>query len=478
MSQPGHQKITRENQACGAGPLWITALLSTLLAATTASAIQFDVKQVSDESVISRDPVIGDSSMIAWISAYTNGSSSDMRTALTVVRNGQKTDLVNPGGGADSSKPVASGKELVWVGAYTNVLGTLTERLNEVPWRDDGGAKELRALYNAVPDGKGDMFLVAVPTNEQYRSIATTNELGNITVQNVPETVTLTNEIRRHPSGYQEIVFVNATGGPRRVTHDARSDIAPSAANGQLVWQKEKGFPFGWEIFYWKDGASKQLTTNFYYDMGPKVQGQQVVWYGWDGRDFEIYHFDAAAGSITQITSNRYDDVAPVIWNGEIVWEGYLAAEADIYLYHTKTDSNGQPAKAITKISENLEDDIYPRIWDGKVVWQGFDGDDFEIYYYDGQRTRKLTSNNYDDTNPDIRDGLVTWQGYKDNWDAEIFAWEIPTDLAKDAAIDPKSIVQITDNEEEDRDPRTATRHVVWQQDTGGRSRILLAAPK
>ena len=36
----------------------------------------------------------------------------------------------------------------------------------------------------------------------------------------------------------------------------------------------------------------------------------------------------------------------------------------------------------------------------------------------------------------------------------------------------------VTDNDEEDRDPRTAGRSVVWQQDTGGRSRILLATPK
>ena len=80
---------------------------------------------------------------------------------------------------------------------------------------------------------------------------------------------------------------------------------------------------------------------------------------------------------------------------------------------------------------------------------------------------RKVTANNYDDTNPDIRDGIVTWQGYKDNWDAEIFAWDMTNDP-----------VQVTDNEEEDRDPRTAGGRIVWQQDTGTKSSIYLATPK
>lgn len=460
------------------GLLLTTCFLTAFFSATLRTdALQFEVKQLSDESVISRDPVIGDASMIAWISAYTN-EVIGMRTALTTINKGERRDVMNPDGGGESLKPVASSTSLVWIGTYSNIRGTISARLQEVPWRDEGGAKEMRALYSALPDGKGNATLVLVPTNEQFRTVLITNELGVVNVTNIAESVDITNEIRRHPSGPQEIVFFNGGTNAQRITHDNRNDIAPSLSEGQVVWQKSKGWPFGWEIFYWKDGVSKQLTTNFYYDMAPKIHGSQMTWYGWDGRDFEIFHFDVATEKITTLTSNRYDDVGPVIWNGDIAWEGYLSAEADIYLYHSAADTNGQMAKTIRKISDNLEDDINPRIWNGQVVWQGFDGDDFEIYYFDGQRTRKLTANNYDDTNPDIRDGVITWQGYKDNWDAEIFAWQIPASPIGDNAIDPKTIVQVTENEEEDRDPRTSGSHIVWQQDTGGRSRILLATPK
>lgn len=457
----------------------VLGLLSCLAPAAAAIALQYDVKQVSDEAVISREPVIGDAALVAWISAYTNELAGG-KTSLTVLDrdNGQRRDLSSPEGGRDNFKPVAQSNALVWVGSYTNARGSPTAGFAEVPWRDEGGATELRAIYSLAPAGSnGNIALVPVSTGIQFQAVLTTNQAGGPVVTNVADQVTVTNELRRPVGGDEEIIFWSATSSARRITHDVRNDISPSVWDGQVAWQKSKGWPFGWEIFYWKDGVQKQLTTNFYYDMAPRIQGRQVVWYGWDGHDFEIFLYDQEKDRISQVTSNRFDDVAPVIWNGDIAWEGYQSAEADIYMYHEAFNTNGQSiGRVANKISENVEDDISPRIWNGYVVWQGFDGDDFEIYLYDGKRTRKLTANNYDDTNPDIRDGVVVWQAYKDNWDAEIFAWEIPADA--NAAIDPKSIVQVTDNEEEDRDPRTAVRRIVWQQDAGGKSRVLLASPK
>jgi hypothetical protein len=434
-----------------------------------AAPLQFDVKQISDEAIVSRDPSIGDASLIAWISSYTNETAAG-HSAMTVLENGKRHDIDNPAGGLDSMKPQSFSNSLVWVGSFSNAPVDFSAFFAEVPGRDEGGATEVRAVYKIGVDSNDVASLVDVPTGTQFRAVYVTNELGQIVVSNFWEKVTVSNEIRRNYNGAGEVIYWTATGAARRITQDARNDFAPSVWDGKIAWQKAKGWPFGWEIFFWKDGVSRQLTTNFYYDMAPKVQGHQVVWYGWDGHDFEIYMYDQEKDAVTQITSNKFDDVAPVIWNGDIAWEGYQSAEADIFLYHTVTDSNGQPQKAVTKISDNPEDDINPRIWDGKVVWQGFDGDDFEIYYYDGKLTRKITANNYDDTNPDIRDGIVTWQGYKDNWDSEIFAWDITTD--------PKEAVQLTDNDDEDREPHTINRHIVWQQDTGSKSRIMLATPK
>lgn len=437
-----------------------------MVAVPSGRALQYDVKQVSDDAVINRDPSIGDANLIAWITVNTNIPGM---TRVSILRNGQRQSIDNPDGGTSSVKPSAHSNSLAWVGVYTNALGDLSTRISEVPWRDEGGATELRALYSFAVGTNNNLVMVPSATGVQYRASFVTNEQGVIALTNIPEQVSAANEIRRHPSGPNEILFWT-TGVVRRLTHDSRDDLSPSIWGDQVAWQKARDWPFGWEVFYWKNGTAKQLSTNFYYDMGAKVHGHQVVWYGWDGHDFEIYRYDYDKDAISQITSNSYDDVAPVICNGEIAWEGFRSAEADIYLYHDTKDANGNPIKAISKISDNPEDDINPRIWNGKVVWQGFDGDDFEIYYYDGVKTRKITANSYDDTNPDIRDGIVTWQGYKDNWDAEIFAWDI--------TADPSAAMQITDNDDEDHDPHTADGRIVWQYDSGGKSRIMLASPK
>ncbi len=469
----------------GIGPAGVSLLGALLSWASAASALQFDVKQISDDAIVSREPTIGNSSLIAWVSAYTNEIAGGA-TRVTIFDHGQRRDLENPEGGQNSAKPQAFSNSLVWIASFANTPGDLTVRLKEVPWRDEGGMTELRALYSSVADSNGVVSMVAAPTGEQFSAVFVTNSQGMIETTNIVEKIDVTNEVRRHPRGDSEILYWTGgggagTGNTSRLTRDGRADLAPSIWNEQVSWQKEKGWPFGWEIFFWKDGVSKQLTTNFYYDMAPKVQGRLVVWYGWDGHDFEIFMYDNEKDITSQITSNRYDDVAPVIWNGDVAWEGYESTAADIFLYHTVSNSPAGPVKGITNISKgNPDDDINPRIWDGKVVWQSFDGDDFEIYYYDGQKTYKLTSNNYDDVNPDIRDGLVVWQGYKDNWDAEIFAWEISSGFTKDAEGNTvaKDVIQITDNNVEDRDPRTSNHHIVWQQDETGKSRIMLATPK
>lgn len=470
MTMSRSESVRHDEAARPGGVGRIVAILFlgalTLLAAphpSRAAGPQFNVVPLTDEKSIAREPVLTDARLMAWIEAVNAGE----RTHLVLSLDGKPQEIANPDGAEGPMRPQAFSNQLAWVAAFSNLLAEVGPRFAEVPGRDVG-ASEMRALFSAVEDAEGQPVLTPVAaTNIQHYQRLATNEQGVLFVTNVAETVTVSNEIRRLPSGPHEMVYWTSTGMPRRITFDNRNDFAPSLWNGQIAWQKARGWPFGWEIFFWKDGAQRQLTTNFYYEMAPKVQGDQIVWYGWDGHDFEIYQYDLKSERITQITSNRYDDVAPVLWNGQIVWEGYEAAEADIWIYRDGKDTNGQPIKVTAKISNNAEDDINPCIWNGRVVWQGFDGDDFEIYQYDGAQTRKITANDYDDTNPEIRDGLVVWMGYKDNWDAEIFAW--------DGTNEP---VQVTDNEQEDREPHTAGGSIIWQQDHAGRSRIYLASPK
>lgn len=394
--------------------------------------------------------------MAAWIEYQTNNVERPAAN-LIIWRDGKRENLT---GEFDqdfygSNAPEIDGNAIVWVANYYDTSEPHSWTLREVPERDVG-AEELPALYRVIiPEGGGEPRFELV-TDVTGRVMIVTNQFGEVSTNvlaSPPE-----EQARRLPSGVTEINFWPGTGEIIRVSRDYRHDFAPSFSGRLIAYQKEKGFPFGWEIMVWDNGVNKQLTTNFYYDMAPKVHKRQVVWYGWDGNDFEIFLYDADRDVTIQITSNRFDDVSPQIWDGQITWEGYPAVEADIYLYRDGT---------ILKISDNVEDDINPRIWNGNVVWQGFDGDDYEIYFFDGIRTIKVTANTFDDTNPDIRDGIVTWMGYEGNWDAEIYAWDMRGQP-----------VRLTDNDEEDRDPRTAGGRIVWTVERGGRYQVWLATPK
>jgi hypothetical protein len=409
-------------------------------AAQCASAMEFDIRQVADPMRINREPTITATGLATWMCVNTN-EETDIKSDIAIFSAGSTRFLTqdNQGGLVGNTKPTGHSNTLVWVSSFPQQAADASWQLREVANRDDP-VPELAAGFTAHEDSDG---------NQWFEPILSGTNTGS---------TNLSTEVRRHPSGNDEICMWKGASDIRRITSDARNDHAPSVWGNLISWQTAKGWPFGWEIMLWDDGIMKQMTTNFYYDMAPKVHGTQVAWYGWDGHDFEVFLYDKATETTLQITSNQFDDVAPVLADGVVAWEGYASAEADIYVW-----KDGQ----VRKVSDNIEDDFAPRTAGGLVVWQGFDGDDFEIYLYDGEKTTKVTSNLYDDTNPDIGDGMVCWMGYVDNWDAEIFISE-----------GKANITQVTDNEDEDREPRTAGRRVIWQVDHEGKSFINIAEPK
>ncbi len=439
---------------------WAFACAFLLTMPLIATSKEYDVFLISDDVMFNREPMISETGLVAWYSLINDekgeiGSEIMIYTnkSLRSITKGQSTFIKS------NIKPQVQSNIVVWVAAYSGSEGPANWVLREV--LDDGGPiKELDANYRAEIDANGKQTFVP---SSQKQATAEPDTNQTTTAEEVPAQPTTTNTApfdttKRSPSGENEINYWDGNPGFERLTVDTRNDLGPSVWGRLVAWQKAKGWPFGWEIMAWNDGVQIQLTTNFYYDMAPKVHKNQIVWYGWDGHDFEIYLYDTEKG-ITQITSNQYDDVSPVIWDGMIAWEGYAGVDADIYTW-----KEGE-IKNISK--DNIEDDLNPRIWNGQVVWQGFDGDDFEIYLYDGARTIKLTSNQYDDVNPDIRDEIICWMGYHDNWDAEIFVW--------DGGPQP---IRITDNDYEDRDPKTAAGRVVWQANPTGKSLIYMAVPK
>ncbi|MBP7830626.1 MAG: hypothetical protein KA248_11985 [Kiritimatiellae bacterium] len=447
-------------------------IFSLYSSAGLAAPAEYTVRQISNENFFNRDPVISETGFAAW-SAYISTDGEESASEIHLFENGQQRSLTggNVPAGTTHYRPTVYSNWVAWIGSYA------MPKADEYNW-----------VLKEVPDAVRDVpyeELVAIPqfmaTNKMPQGVETNGPVAEVPAEPVPaleaeplegSKETAPDAVRRHPSGEMEPV-VWFGDEIKRINFDSRNDYSVSLWGRTLAWQKAKGFPFGWEIMVWNDGNMYQLTTNFFYDMSPQVQGTQIAWYGWDGNDYEIYLHDFAAGTTLQVTSNRYDDVSPVIWDGQIAWEAYPGADAEVYLWK---DGRFQ------RLSDNPWDDTNPRIWNGKVVWQGFDGDDFEIYLFDGTKTVKLTSNRHDDVNPDIRDGLICWMAYYDNWDSEIFAWDLETGdyiaMVNEEGQVGSTPGRLSYNEVEDREPRTAGRRVIWQVQQEGKSQIMLAEPR
>lgn len=453
----------------GAGG-WALLIFSLCLSSSLAAPAEYKVRQISNENFFNRDPVIAETGFAAW-SAYIATDGEEGSSEIHLFENGQQRSLT--GGNVPAAtthyRPVVYSNTVAWIGSYP------------YPTSEEGNwvLKEVPDAVRDEPYEELVAFPKYVSTNSARAAFETNGPPAEAPapVEETPppsgEPDKLSaDEARRHPSGVMEPV-VWFGDEIKRISYDWRNDYGVSLWGRTLAWQKAKGFPFGWEIMVWNDGNMYQLTTNFFYDMAPQVQGTQIAWYGWDGNDYEIYLHDFAAGTMLQITSNRYDDVSPVLWDGVIAWEAYPGADAEVYLW-----KEGR----FQRLSDNPWDDTNPRIWNGKVVWQGFDGDDFEIYLFDGAKTVKLTSNRHDDVNPDIRDGLVCWMAYYDNWDSEIFAWDLDAGdyvaMVNEEGQVGSTPGRLSYNEVEDREPRTAGRRVIWQVQQEGKSQIMLAEPR
>ena len=75
--------------------------------------------------------------------------------------------------------------------------------------------------------------------------------------------------------------------------------------------------------------------------------------------------------------------------------------------------------------SQIVSNDAYRKYWlainnSGQVVWEAFDDHDYEIFLYDGSKVIQLTDNERNDRKPHINDnGQVVWEA--DIGDIEIF---------------------------------------------------------
>ena len=497
---------------------------------TTLGATEYDIIQIGDPDHVNRDPVISETGLIAWYAHKKGLPTEGGGTHIYAYLNGQTVlvtdqDFHNYGA---NIRPQVFKNTIIWQTTRDSydVAHKTTWILREVPdhLRDEG-YDELPAFYananlfmaNQQPgnfnlDVEGQSYSGPYSNFWEYGSVyiqgeaqktntfeylpkqGNTNLVSRLTTNKVeltgpfnvstedleddpykignvaPYTTDVSIKARRRTITFNELCRWSADQRKIEwITHDQRNDLGPRFWDDIVTWQKAKSFPFGWEIMALVGEERFQLTTNFYYDMAPQVHDRDIAWYGWDGNDYEIFTWNADKKVVTQITSNSWDDVSPVIWDGMIAWEGYETVESEIFVWVPAT---AEKAAKLVKVSNNVDDDFNPVIYNGRVVWQGFDGDDFEVFLYDpsidDQPVKKLTNNLFDDVNISFCDDTITWMGYHDNWDAEIFVWDWETESAQ----------MITENDYEDKNPRTCGKKIVWQADNDERSELYIATPK
>ena len=411
-----------------------------LLGTCTAVRAEFAIQQIADPDFLNRDPVISETGIVAWHGMRLQGAGQ--RSHVFAHRDGELDILtLNTPTWGNSSLHI-NGDRITWV-SYLHERGEgRTQDLADPVFDDDDQILDGRWVVAAESgDAPHEQRLIAM--GDPDRAIGD-HPLGGRTSP-------------RRGTGDAEIMLWNGDQ-ITRLTVNNLDDQGPVVDEGLVAWQVGRGWPFGWEIMAWANGTYLQLTTNFYYDMGPQISGNQVVWYGWDGQYNQVFLYDHEAEEITQLTDTSYNNTGPRISNGVVFWEGLPDAGSDIFMWR-----DGE----ITRLTNNPDDDRNIRTWNGQAVWESFDGSFFQIYHFDGGEVHQLTNTRYDNMQPDIGEGVITWMGYVDNFDAEIFAWT--------GGPDP---IRLTENDYEDRRPRTAGGRIVWQADDEDASYIFLAEPR
>ena len=447
------------------------SLVWLLLGVWAASARDFTVQILSDPKGNARNPVIGETGLVAWqgYTAYEsiaplharpdvlNAPAGTLRSDIFLWRDGQSRNITD----GDihitgrSERPAISGDSVVFLAWFKNdATGGFPIELS-IPPKDET-MRQMESEYFTLFDPP---YLQSA-TETEIAAGETNPPVAPAVDTNAPLDNSKPQMWRKSDKGADIAVYRSEEAGVERLTPGTRHFCSPAMSDAGVAFQCARGWPYGYEMVAWKTGATNliQLTTNYFYVLNPNIHGNELVFQAWDGNDYEIFRYRFDTEQMEQITNNQFDDVFPVVWNGEIAWVAHPTVTAEIFQMRDGV---------IRKISEGTEDNAGPSIWNGKVVWQGYDDTDLEIYYFNGRRTIKLTSNTWDDLSPQIREGVITWASYVDNWDAEIMAFDLGDNIA----------VQLTDNEFEDSYPQTAGEKIVWQCVGAEGTTIQMAVP-
>jgi len=245
----------------------------------------------------------------------------------------------------------------------------------------------------------------------------------------------------------------------------------PSLSDGAIAFRADNGASS--EIFLLRHGELHRITYNATADSHPCLSGAYIAWdndppacYPWPctPEDSEIWFWNGYGA--WQVTDNDVEDAYPSLYELTIAWQ----SDGNI-VYATIPDPEWGMALNPTIVAEGGR----PSLWSNKIAYVASDGHDTEIFLYDiaSAEILQITDNEYNDRDVCLYEGTLVWQGYDGN-DTETFYW------------DRKTIQQLTDNDIPDTEPslwgtglNTTIAYVEWQYTPpfSLTSRIICARP-
>lgn len=161
---------------------------------------------------------------------------------------------------------------------------------------------------------------------------------------------------------------------------------------------------------------------------------------------------------VTRITNTAAVDEDPLVQEGIVYWASSESDSDfwDLMMFDTTTPNARPEPIAVAVDSWSSEPPVF-HVESNYIVWQAHDGSDYEIFLFDGSIIRKLTDDANDDRNPRVHDGHVVWQSRpfrNSDWEIMLF--------------DENGIRPLTSNSYDDAYPQIADDVIAWQGNVGG----------
>jgi hypothetical protein len=176
------------------------------------------------------------------------------------------------------------------------------------------------------------------------------------------------------------------------------------------------------EMFYLNDQGLNRITCDqASLHVLPSLYEGRIAWQSrsaWDpSDDWEIYFWDGA--TTRRITDNAVHDTHPSLYQNVVAWcsDGNV-----VYLSIPPAGEPGPlPSPVVVGPGEA------PSLFKNKIAYQSSDGDDMEIFLHDIHygETLQITDNEDEDRNPSLYDGTIAWQSARTEMDnAQILYWD------------------------------------------------------